>query len=78
MFAIAVLGNLKIRPTGVDDTFEDTTLEDEEAELDGEEKTAFLAFIRRMLRWLPEGRLPVRELLEDPWLRAGLARIELH
>lgn len=34
----------------------------------GQEKTAFLAFIRRMLTWDPAARAPSHELFTDPWL----------
>ncbi|KAJ9660250.1 hypothetical protein H2201_006996 [Coniosporium apollinis] len=47
-----------------------TTLEDEEGVLEGEEKAAFLRFIRKMLQWKPEDRKLPEELLEDPWLQA--------
>ncbi|EON62856.1 hypothetical protein W97_02081 [Coniosporium apollinis CBS 100218] len=46
------------------------TLEDEEGNSEGEEKAAFLRFIRRMLQWKPEDRKLAEELLEDPWLQA--------
>lgn len=44
------------------------TLTDSVASLQGDEKSLFLTFIRRMLQWLPEDRSTARELLEDPWL----------
>jgi serine/threonine-protein kinase SRPK3 len=34
----------------------------------GEEKTMFLKFVRRMLRWDPGERGNAKELLKDPWL----------
>lgn len=44
------------------------SLEDEEDTLEGEEKTLFLAFIRRMLQWRPVDRPTALELVSDPWL----------
>lgn len=45
-----------------------TSLEEEEKLLDGEEKTEFLRFIRRMLQWDPANRPSARELVNDPFL----------
>ncbi|KAK4615771.1 Serine/threonine-protein kinase SRPK [Fulvia fulva] len=45
------------------------SLEDEDEIFEGDEKTAFLSFTRKMLRWRPEDRLSAKELLEDSWLR---------
>jgi len=42
-------------------------LEDAEKRLEGEEKTLFLNFVRRMLKWKPEERSSAEELLGDPW-----------
>ena len=36
----------------------------------GEDKTMFLQFVSRMLKWQPEDRSTAKELLTDPWLRA--------
>lgn len=47
---------------------EDTSLEDEEENLEGEEKRAFLSFLRGMVRWVPGERKTARELMDDPWL----------
>jgi hypothetical protein len=44
------------------------SLEAAEKFLQGSEKEAFLAFVRSMLRWVPEERKTARELLDDPWL----------
>lgn len=33
----------------------------------GNNKDAFLAFERRILKWLPEDRPSTKELLNDPW-----------
>lgn len=38
----------------------------------GDEKTKFLAFIRRMLTWDPEARAPSHELFSDAWFRSGI------
>ncbi|OLN81064.1 Serine/threonine-protein kinase SRPK [Colletotrichum chlorophyti] len=46
----------------------ESSLEDEEENLQGEEKAEFLTFLRKMLQWKPEDRLSARELMEDPWL----------
>ena len=43
-------------------------LTDSVTSLQGSEKNLFLAFVRKMLQWLPEDRKTARELLEDPWL----------
>lgn len=43
-------------------------LADTVSSLEGEEKTRFLDFPLKMLRWLPEERKTAEELLEDPWL----------
>lgn len=34
----------------------------------GEEKSDFIKFVKRMLKWLPEERNTAAELLNDPWL----------
>jgi hypothetical protein len=36
--------------------------------LEGNDRVKFLAFLRRMLNWMPEDRAAVAELLSDPWL----------
>lgn len=36
--------------------------------MEGESKEEFLAFMRSMLRWLPEERKTAAELLKDPWM----------
>ncbi|KAK1855590.1 protein kinase [Colletotrichum chrysophilum] len=51
----------------------ETSLEEEEGILEGDEKAEFLAFLRKMLQWKPEDRLTARDLLEDPWLRGTAA-----
>lgn len=40
--------------------------------MEGEEKALFVAFVRRMLQWVPEERATARELRDDPWLQSGL------
>jgi serine/threonine-protein kinase SRPK3 len=47
------------------------TLENSLTSFTGEDKTLFLQFIRRMLRWMPEDRATAGELLKDPWLNRG-------
>lgn len=48
------------------------TLETHKERLQGDEKTDFLRFLRRMLAWAPEDRATAKELLFDPWLMRGL------
>lgn len=43
-------------------------LEDTVTCLQGEQKSQFLSFARKMLQWLPEDRKTAKELVEDPWL----------
>ncbi|OBT52082.1 hypothetical protein VE04_07674 [Pseudogymnoascus sp. 24MN13] len=47
-----------------------TSLEESEENLDGEDKKQFLEFMRRMLKWKPEERSYAEELLQDTWLRS--------
>jgi serine/threonine-protein kinase SRPK3 len=47
---------------------EQTSIEKEEENLQGEEKIIFLQFIRKMVQWVPEDRKSAKELLKDPWL----------
>jgi serine/threonine-protein kinase SRPK3 len=49
-----------------------TSLEEEMKSLEGEEKSSFLKFLRRMLRWRPEDRATAGELVEEPWIRRSL------
>ncbi|TKA70545.1 hypothetical protein B0A49_05806, partial [Cryomyces minteri] len=49
----------------------DRNLLDTIPSLQGEDKLLFLAFVRKMLQWLPEDRRTAKELLEDPWLSTG-------
>ncbi|KAL3477218.1 kinase-like domain-containing protein [Aspergillus californicus] len=39
-------------------------------DLDGDEKSLFIQFILRMLRWKPEDRASVDDLLSDPWFQS--------
>ncbi len=48
----------------------DASLKDSVMHLDGEEKEAFLTFIRGMLQWRPEDRKTAAQLYHDPWLRS--------
>jgi serine/threonine-protein kinase SRPK3 len=43
-------------------------LEDRISALEGESKQELLDFARKMLRWLPEERVPASKLLQDPWM----------
>ncbi|KAF9775533.1 hypothetical protein IL306_006350 [Fusarium sp. DS 682] len=40
----------------------------EELETKLEDSTRFIAFLRRVLTWMPEDRPTAKELLQDPWL----------
>ncbi|KAL4877116.1 kinase-like domain-containing protein [Aspergillus karnatakaensis] len=44
------------------------SLETLEKRLSGDEKELFLAFLRSMLKWLPEERLTAKQLLDHPFL----------
>ncbi|CAG8373022.1 unnamed protein product [Penicillium salamii] len=45
-----------------------TSLESLEKRLSGTKKECFLLFLGSMLKWLPEERKTVKQLLDDPWL----------
>jgi serine/threonine-protein kinase SRPK3 len=47
---------------------EQTSLEDEEENLEGGEKKVFVQFLKKMVQWRSEDRLSAKELMEDPWL----------
>lgn len=47
---------------------EQTSLEKEEENLEGEERIIFLQFLRKMVQRVPEDRKSAKELIEDPWL----------
>ncbi|PIA99024.1 putative serine/threonine-protein kinase sky1 [Cercospora beticola] len=49
---------------------ENYSLETLETRLSGENKTAFLAFVRKMLQWCPERRYTAKQLLDDSWLNS--------
>jgi hypothetical protein len=51
------------------------SLEQSETQLDGQVKTAFLNFIRSMLKWVPEERRTAKELLNDPWVNGESERV---
>ncbi|KNG79982.1 protein kinase [Aspergillus nomiae NRRL 13137] len=36
----------------------------------GDDKTMFIEFVKRMIKWRPEERSTAKELLQDPWLAA--------
>jgi hypothetical protein len=46
----------------------DQTIESRELRLEGKEKELFIAFLRKILRWLPEDRLTAEELYDDEFL----------
>ncbi|KAI9889353.1 MAG: hypothetical protein M1814_005521 [Vezdaea aestivalis] len=50
-------------------------LEQVETVLEGEEKRRFLAFVRKMLKWIPEERRQATELLTDPWMEGAVPGI---
>jgi serine/threonine-protein kinase SRPK3 len=45
-----------------------TILEESEENFEGEDKKAFLQFMRKMLQWVPEERQTAKQLLGDPWM----------
>ena len=53
----------------------DQTLEDTVTCLEGEEKSQFLGFARKMLKWMPEERGTAKELVDDPWLDLGGGKV---
>ncbi|KAJ5087456.1 protein kinase domain protein [Penicillium angulare] len=57
-------GNLKDKEI----TIVPRNLENDEAQLEGEEKKEFLFFMRCMIQWRPEDRKTTAELLEHTWL----------
>ncbi len=48
----------------------DSSLEEEEDVLEGDEKEQFLSLIRKTLQWRPEDRPTAHELMSDPWLNS--------
>lgn len=44
----------------------DNSLEGSEERLEGDNKKAFLEFMRSMLQWRPEDRKTAKDLLQDP------------
>jgi hypothetical protein len=46
----------------------EVSLEQSEEFLEGRNKEMFVAFMRGMLQWRPEGRKTAKDLLQDPWL----------
>jgi len=46
--------------------------EESERNLKDSNKKGFLDFVRKMVRWAPESRASVAELLGDPWLLGEL------
>ena len=54
-----------------DVAIEQTSLEQSEEILNGENKRLFLEFMRGMIQWRPEDRKTAKELLQDPWLQMG-------
>ncbi|KAK2015919.1 kinase-like protein [Colletotrichum eremochloae] len=52
----------------IDGEIPESSLEEEECNLEGPEKAEFLIFLRKMLQWRPEDRFSARELMGDPWL----------
>lgn len=48
-----------------------TSLEEMEDKLEGDEKAAFLGFIRSTLQWKSEDRKTAAELVDDPWLNSS-------
>ncbi|PPJ56168.1 hypothetical protein CBER1_09086 [Cercospora berteroae] len=48
----------------------ESSLETAETRLSGDNKAAFLAFVRKMLHWCPEKRHTAKQLLDDSWLNS--------
>ncbi|KAF2215924.1 hypothetical protein CERZMDRAFT_109760 [Cercospora zeae-maydis SCOH1-5] len=48
----------------------ENSLEAVETRLSGDNKAAFLAFVRKMLQWCPERRHTAKQLLDDSWLNS--------
>ncbi|KAM3425092.1 hypothetical protein BST61_g7058 [Cercospora zeina] len=48
----------------------ETSLEAVETRLSGDNKAAFLTFVRKMLQWCPERRQTAKQLLDDSWLNS--------
>lgn len=45
------------------------TFEDKVKHLQGRQKTEFIAFLRRVVRWDPKDRPTVKQMLDDAWLQ---------
>lgn len=63
------VGNFKaqtISPTTFN--FENTL-----SHVQGEEKSMFIKFIKRIVTWNPDERSTAKELLQDPWLYEEIA-----
>lgn len=45
-------------------------MEEVEKQIEGEEKTLFLDFVKKMLKWKPEERCSTKDLLDDLWLNS--------
>ena len=56
------------------DPDEGLSLESFVTRFQGEEKALFIAFIRRVLKWIPEERANAQELLDDPWVDVNRVR----
>jgi serine/threonine protein kinase len=54
----------------VDVPIPETTFENTETRLEGQDQVLFLRFMRSMLEWLPEKRKTAKELLSDEWLNS--------
>lgn len=50
------------------------TLDTAEQRLHGEEKSLFISFLRRMLRWKPEDRGSLQDIFTDEWFEADLIK----
>lgn len=48
---------------------EDFNFSNKTTMLNGQEKTLFIQFAKRMLAWVPEERSTAKQLLDDPWLK---------
>jgi serine/threonine-protein kinase SRPK3 len=65
-----ILGNTDERQGSFtpDIKIQQMSLENEEENLEKDEKTSFLQFLKKMIQWVPEERKSVKELMGDPWL----------
>ncbi|KAK6442831.1 hypothetical protein LTR95_000937 [Oleoguttula sp. CCFEE 5521] len=54
----------------------DMGLEIEDKKFEGEEQRLFLQLMRKMLKWEPDARCSIQEILDDEWFTADLESVE--